>query len=72
MGVLPGMPDIFCLVPRGGYAGLFIELKKDAGEKLSEAQRKMFRWLRENNFAVHVCFSFAEATAAADSYLSRQ
>jgi hypothetical protein len=31
LGVYPGMPDIYFLVPRGRYHGLFVELKSFKG-----------------------------------------
>ena len=45
IGVKAGFPDINLPIPRGGYAGLYIELKTDKG-KLSPEQKKNYGFVR--------------------------
>lgn len=47
-GLLPGVADVCCPVPSGGYAGLWVELKRLRGEGPSREQAEwleMMRWL---------------------------
>ena len=53
LGVSAGFPDIFIPVPRKGCGGLFIELKRVSGGRLSEAQRGWGDLLIKNGFAWH-------------------
>jgi hypothetical protein len=70
-GTKAGYPDIALNVARGGYHGLFIELKTGKG-KLSEAQRRWITKLRtQGNYAV-VCFGADQAIAVTTEYLNGQ
>lgn len=60
MGVKAGVPDIFLPVPRGGYHGLYIEMKAPRG-KLSDNQRQWLERLSELGYAACVCFGFEQA-----------
>ncbi|MCH5207550.1 MAG: VRR-NUC domain-containing protein [Oscillospiraceae bacterium] len=68
MGVKPGVPDLFLPVSRGGFYGLFIELKAHNG-RVSENQGKWLRELYEQGYAVCVCFGFEEAKRDIIRYL---
>lgn len=46
-GVLAGVPDLFLGCARGGYHGLFIELKRIGGSKPEEHQLKVMNDLRK-------------------------
>lgn len=56
LGFLNGMPDIYLLLPRGGFHGLFIELKSTKkSARLSNYQKRMQLRLFNNGYAVKTC-----------------
>lgn len=68
MGVKAGVPDLFLPVPRGGFHGLWIELKAANG-KTSTAQESMLKELRLQGYAAKVCFGWEKAAVAIKTYL---
>jgi len=68
-GVKRGIPDIFLPVPRRGYYGLYLELKRPMGGRLSGAQAEVIAKLKEQGFRVDVCRGFEEAREALEGYL---
>jgi hypothetical protein len=69
LGFRVGMPDIYWYLPRGGYHGLFIELKT---LKCSSGPRKeqylMCQLLKKNGYLVEFCHGVASAIAAVERY----
>jgi len=61
MGCKKGVPDLFYPVPIGGYHGLFIEMKKRKGGRLSEEQKKWIKALEGLGYRVAVCRGWEEA-----------
>lgn len=70
-GVKPGVPDICLPVPRGGYHGLYIELKRKEGGKVSANQESWLEKLKQQNYEAVVCRGWEEAAEAITRYLSR-
>lgn len=69
-GVRPGVPDLMLPVARGGYHGLFIEMK--AGQnRPSLEQLELMRRLSAEGFKCATCYSSAEAEACLREYLSQ-
>lgn len=68
LGVVPGMPDLVMASPRGGYHGLWIELKARDG-KVSPAQEKVLAALTERGYYVRVCFGAQAAIFTLLDYL---
>lgn len=68
-GVKAGVPDIFLPCARGGYHGLYIELKRTKGGKLSAAQKEWIDALRGQDYKVIVCYGFDEAREVIINYL---
>ena len=68
-GVKAGVPDLFLPVARGGFHGLYIEMKRKGG-RLSAEQTSWLRALRAQGFAAAVCYSFEEARDTLMHYLS--
>lgn len=68
-GVVAGVPDLFMPIPNSEHNGLFIEMK--AGKnKTTEFQNNIIQKLKDNNYAVEVCYSFDEFTNVINSYLA--
>lgn len=67
-GVKPGVPDIFLPVPRGGCAGLFVEMKVGANRPTKDQLRYLDE-LMHQGYAVAVCYGYEEAVAAITGYM---
>ena len=68
MGVLSGVPDIFMAIPKGGYSGLFIEMKSPKGN-LTPAQKMMLERLNNQGYKAISCRSVDEAITQTKNYL---
>ena len=68
-GVRAGIPDLFLAVPRGQWAGLFIEMKRRRGGRVSSEQEAMLACLAESGYGVSVCKGWDEARAALEAYM---
>jgi hypothetical protein len=68
-GLSPGVPDICIPIPSGCYHGLYIELKRQKGGKLSTEQINWLEFLRERGYYADVAFGFEEAKQIVLYYL---
>lgn len=68
-GVKAGVPDIFLPVPSHGMHGLFIELKKIKGGRVSPEQKQWIEDLTMQGYAAIVCHGAAEAEEMICDYL---
>lgn len=68
-GVKPGVPDLCLPVARGGYHGLYIELKRSRGGRLGESQRKWLASLAEAGYLAVVARGHEEAERVLTWYL---
>ena len=68
-GVKPGIPDIFLPVAKGGYHGLYIEMKRQHGGRLSEEQKDVIPRLRAQGYRVEVCKGFQVAANTIEAYM---
>lgn len=66
-GMRSGIPDLFLPVPRSGFPGLYIEMKHGDND-VSPEQAKVIGRLRGLGYAVHVCWSAAEAIGVIKRY----
>lgn len=71
-GVKPGIPDIFLPCARGGYHGLYIEMKRRKGGRVSIEQKKMIIALREQGYPVVVCEGWEAARDVITEYMNEQ
>ena len=69
-GVKKGVPDLFLPVPRGGCHGLFIEMKRKRGGRLSEDQAVWLEILRGQRYQCNVCKGWEEAAEVIVDYLT--
>lgn len=69
-GVLKGVPDLFLPVARGGFHGLFLELKRPGG-KLTQEQTNFLLDARRAGYAAHIAYSFEEAQTYLQTYIRR-
>lgn len=69
-GVKAGVPDLFLPVARNGLHGLWIEMKRREGGRVSEHQSEWIERLRVQGYAVEVCYGWQEASKVLTEYLS--
>lgn len=70
MGVQSGYPDLTLNIAKGGYYGLFIELKRRDNENLSKNQEWWLAWLKNEGYYATVCKGYDEAVAVITDYLA--
>lgn len=70
-GVKPGVPDICLPVPRGGYHGLYIELKRQHRGKISNEQKIWLTALSGQGYKCLVCFGCDDAKKEIIKYLGK-
>ena len=69
-GAVAGVPDLFLACARSGRHGLYIELKRRTGGRVSESQRDLFPLLEAQGYGVAVCRGWKEAAEAVEAYLA--
>lgn len=69
-GALSGVADLLLLVPKKGFAGLCIEMKKPGG-KVSEAQKSFKMAVERFKYKYVVCYSVEEFKAVTADYLEK-
>jgi len=67
-GVMPGVSDLFLMIPKDGWHGLFIELKVKGG-RVSEAQKEFMELATAMGYKAVVCYGFEQAKDAITNYL---
>jgi hypothetical protein len=68
-GVKPGVPDLCLPVARGGFHGLYIELKRVRGNKATDKQTSWLEALTRQGYRAAVCFGWEAAAEAIKQYL---
>jgi len=70
LGMVKGFPDIFLpVVIPGKYAGLFIELKREKGGKLTREQKAWLNALSAQGYKAVCCKGFEEAKKTIEEYI---
>lgn len=68
-GVKRGVPDMCLPVPRGGFNGLYIELKRVKGGTVSDEQREWMAALNTQGYKAIICHGAEEAIEQIRGYL---
>lgn len=68
-GLKKGVPDNFLPVARGGYHGLYIELKRTKGGKLSPEQRQWLDDLNAQGYLAVECKGWEAAAKVIENYI---
>jgi hypothetical protein len=68
-GVKAGVPDIFLPVPRGNFHGMFVEMKKRKGGKVSAEQKVWISELNAQGYYAVVACGWDEASSCIIDYL---
>lgn len=71
-GVKAGVPDLCLPVARCGCHGLFIELKRQKGGRVSEAQGEWVKDLTHQGYCVTVCPGWESASRIILNYLQNK
>jgi len=71
-GVRSGVPDLFLPVPRRGYCGCFIEMKRSKRGTISPAQAVFHAELALQGYMVLVCRGCEDAKKQVLQYLGRE
>lgn len=69
-GVLAGVCDLFLMIPKAGYHGMFIEMKAKGG-RVSESQQAFIGAATLMGYPSVVCYGFEEAKKAIENYLQQ-
>ena len=69
-GLRSGVPDLMLPVASMGYHGLFIEMKRQKGGVISEAQKKWNAYLNEQGYLAVFCCGFEDAKQVIERYLT--
>ncbi|CAB4133849.1 VRR-NUC domain containing protein [uncultured Caudovirales phage] len=67
-GVLAGVSDLFLMIPKGEYHGMFIEMKAKGGQ-VQASQKEFMSHAQAMGYKSIVCFGFDEARIAITNYL---
>lgn len=69
-GRTAGIPDLFLPAAAGRYHGMFIELKRTKGGKVTPEQAVWINRLREAGYCALVCLGYVAAIKAIEHYLA--
>lgn len=69
MGVRAGVPDLFLPVAKSGWHGLFIEMKRQRGGRVSDEQKAWIYALVAQGYLAIVCRGAEEAIENIKEYL---
>ena len=67
-GVKSGVSDIFLSVARGGFHGLYIEMKMPKG-KISDNQREFINKVKKQGYKAEICYSSDDAISIIEEYV---
>lgn len=68
-GLTSGVCDLFLPDPRGSFCGLYIEMKRRRGGKISPEQDEFIKWAIGRGYAVRVAFGADQGIEFLEEYL---
>jgi hypothetical protein len=68
-GVKKGVPDLCLPVPRGGYHGLYVELKRQKKSRISPEQVAWINALQGQGYKAEICLGATEAWEVIREYV---
>ena len=68
-GLRKGVPDLTLPVPRGGYHGLYIELKRPGRYAVAPEQKEWLEGLRQNGYRAEIAVGWDAARELIVEYL---
>ena len=71
-GVKSGVPDICLPVARGGFHGLYIEMKRQKGSQTSGKQKDWIELLWRQGYKAVICKGWQEAARIIKEYLKTE
>ncbi len=71
LGLRSGFPDLFFPYAKKGFYGLFIEMKRKKGSKVSSAQKKWIATLNKQGYLAVICYGSEEAINVINGYFER-
>lgn len=69
-GVKAGVPDLCLPVARGGYHGLYVEMKRLKGSKTSDEQKAWLSELAAQGYFTALCKGWEAAAKVIEDYLN--
>lgn len=69
MGMKKGVSDFFISLPSKGYHGLWIELKRKEGYKISPEQRAFIENRKRSGYAAYIAYGWEHAKDIIEDYL---
>jgi VRR-NUC domain len=61
MGVSKGFPDVEVPLPRNGFHGFYVEMKREKGGKVSPEQEEWLNYLRNEGYFAEVAYGCQHA-----------
>ena len=71
-GLKPGVPDLCLAVARGGAHGLYIEMKRTKGGRVSPQQARWIEKLSREGYVAVVCRGWEQARDVIERYLRNE
>ena len=72
MGVKAGVPDLCLPIAKAGYHGLYIELKRTKGGRVSPEQTGWLDDLRKRGYVAAVCKGWEDAARVIEWYIKQE
>lgn len=69
-GVKSGVSDLCLPVARGGFFGLFIEMKRHNGGTVSDTQTQFLEFVGRHGYANAICYGMEQAVHVLKQYLA--